>query len=136
MVLVSNIKDPHNKIVAVGMSGGVDSTISAYLLKEQGFNVIGLTMKIWDGKPAKEDSGCHACYGPDEIFDIEDKISFKIDENLIVSVSTKNKTVSLNNEKLDKETTLETLFNSPSVKAIEGGSLFIKICLDRPPYRL
>jgi hypothetical protein len=49
----------------------------------------------------------------------EDVISFKIDENLVVSVSTKNKSVSLNGTKLDKETTLETLFNSPLIPLLK-----------------
>lgn len=51
-----------------------------------------------------------------QIADITDNvISFKIDENLVIGLSSKDKSVFLNGEKLDKETTLETLFNSPLV---------------------
>jgi len=65
------LESSKNKTIAVGMSGGVDSTVAAYLLKEQGYNVVGLTMSIWDNSIDIPDIGKSGCYGPGEARDIQ-----------------------------------------------------------------
>ena len=50
--------------VVVAMSGGVDSSVAAYLLKEQGHDVTGLMLRLWS-EPGKEDS--NRCCTPDSV---------------------------------------------------------------------
>jgi tRNA-specific 2-thiouridylase len=57
--------------VAVGLSGGVDSSVAAALLRKQNYAVCGITMEIYDGSDGLDPSAKHACYGPGEKEDVE-----------------------------------------------------------------
>ncbi len=83
------------KKIVVGMSGGVDSSTAAAIMVDQGHDVTGITMKIWDGSIKVKDNGKHACYGPDEAEDIEDaqKVCDKLGIELkIIDLSKEYKT--------------------------------------------
>ena len=56
--------------IAVGLSGGVDSSVAALLLKEQGHEVIGITMRLWR-EGVYKGGDRDACFGAHEIEDIE-----------------------------------------------------------------
>lgn len=67
---------PNKTKVIVGMSGGVDSSVSAYLLMQQGYQVEGLFMKNWD-----EDDGTEYCTAKEDLADAQavcDKLGIKL----------------------------------------------------------
>ena len=73
---LADIDNPSSKHVIVGMSGGVDSSVSAVLLQQAGFKVEGLFMKNWE-----EDDGTEYCTAMDDLADAQavcDKIGMKL----------------------------------------------------------
>ncbi|MBF0461951.1 MAG: tRNA 2-thiouridine(34) synthase MnmA [Magnetococcales bacterium] len=61
------MEQPHKKRVTVAMSGGVDSSVAAACLLEQGYEVIGLTMRLWS-----EEGGTRArraCCATEDVYD-------------------------------------------------------------------
>ncbi|MHC9510337.1 tRNA 2-thiouridine(34) synthase MnmA [Kangiella sp. M94] len=69
-------KAPENTHVIVGMSGGVDSSVSAYLLQEQGYQVEGLFMKNWE-----EDDSDEYCSAAEDLADAQavcDKLGIRL----------------------------------------------------------
>jgi tRNA-specific 2-thiouridylase len=65
-------KEPKDTTVIIGMSGGVDSSVSALLLKKQGYNVIGVFMKNWDEKD--EEGNCTSTYDYEDASRVCDQI--------------------------------------------------------------
>jgi len=74
LIMINHSRHKRGK-VAVGLSGGVDSSVAASLLKEKGFEVVGIIMEIFDGALELTASEKHSCYDPGEKEDIESAAS-------------------------------------------------------------
>lgn len=63
---IFDLLPPPGTRVAVGMSGGVDSSMAVWLLKQRGCEVVGLTMSLWDNRFPLQETGVKGCFGPGE----------------------------------------------------------------------
>ena len=75
------------KKVLLGMSGGVDSSVAAYLLKEEGYDVVGVNMKLWD-RPDEKDvvdavAVCEKLDIPFYVIDLQEEFRGKVIENFV-----------------------------------------------------
>ena len=71
-------KEPKDTTIVVAMSGGVDSSTVAGIMKKQGYNVIGVTLKLYDQN--KEISNSKTCCSGQDIFDAK-RVANKLNIN-------------------------------------------------------
>ena len=71
-------KDPKDTLVVVAMSGGVDSSTVAGIMKNEGYNVIGITLKLYDD--IKKTSQSRQCCAGQDILDAK-RVAHKLDIN-------------------------------------------------------
>ncbi len=67
-----------NKKVAVAMSGGVDSSVAAALLKKQGYFVIGVFMKFWHEADNKAENKCCSLEAYEDARPVAEKLNIPL----------------------------------------------------------
>src|SRR3990167_7819668 len=67
-----NPQNSPKKRAVVAMSGGVDSSVAALLLKEAGYEVIGISMKLWDYTEPDRPANSKTCCAQEDIDDARD----------------------------------------------------------------
>ena len=75
---VATSNAPEETTVVVGMSGGVDSSVTAHLLKQQGFQVVGMFMKNWEEDDTEE--YCAAAQDLKDAAQVCDRIGIELHE--------------------------------------------------------
>ena len=68
---MKNVYDTTNKKVMVGMSGGVDSSAAALILKNEGFDIYGATLRLYVPPKNQEDTELHLCGAESDIADAQ-----------------------------------------------------------------
>ena len=76
-----------NKRVLVGMSGGIDSTATCLMLQEQGYEIVGVTMRVWGDEP--QDARELAARMGIEHYVADERIPFKgtIEETSLMNIA-------------------------------------------------
>ena len=63
--------------IVVGMSGGVDSSVAALLLKRAGYRVVGVTLRLWDPPGVGGERSCCSSEAVQRAKAVADRVSFR-----------------------------------------------------------
>lgn len=72
-----------SKKVLLGMSGGVDSSVSAILLKQQGYDVVGATMKLWEAPIDDAKKVCEQLGIEHHVIDLKEEFRKRVVDNFV-----------------------------------------------------
>jgi tRNA-uridine 2-sulfurtransferase len=83
------MKTKNQKTILIGLSGGVDSSVSAALLKQQGYEVIGVTMKLWSKNSIakRQKVGCYGSESENNVLEAKKAAQILGISHIVVDVS-------------------------------------------------